>query len=304
MLTLLCGCDREATTPIDEEPRLKVYRIPIVVHVLHFGDDLGFGDNIPESQILSQIQVLNEDFRRKAGTNGYNDHPDGADAGIEFFLAKTDSEGKETNGIVRIDLNKVPVPPFSGSRIAIGAFHSMWDPNTYLNIWTFPGPKDFGIGESRFPVSDLPGLENEKDFIIPGVDFLSGFPVDEVDGIAITAKHFGTTSIDSPYNLGRTATHEIGHFLGLLHVWGDASAEGTCEADDFCEDTPPTSRRITGSPKEVLSCDGTPAMIENYMDYADDIRMNIFTANQVERMRYILEHSVRRKTLHTSEGLF
>ncbi|WP_420388412.1 M43 family zinc metalloprotease [Roseivirga sp.] len=298
LILMVTACSErsiEDTLPDPKEP--EVYRIPIVIHVLHMGDPVGQGDNLSMERIKSQIRVLNEDFRRKPNTNGFNDDHLSKDAGIEFYLAQIAPDGTSTNGVNRVDINSQPPPGFGGNRIAMGAHYIMWDPEKYLNIWTWPGVKDTGVGEARFPVSDLPGLEDEAYMVIPGVDNLSGFPIELVDGIAITSMHFGVSDLDSPYNLGRTGTHEMGHFLGLLHIWGDDEHEGTCEADDFCDDTPPTKIRTLGSPNNLLACDGSAAMVENYMDYTDDIMMNKFTKEQIARMRYVLENSPRRKTL-------
>ena len=109
-----------------------------------------------------------------------------------------------------------------------------------------------------------------------------------MDGVAVNAHHFGETGKAGPYSLGRTLTHEIGHFLGLFHVWGpnDHDVDG-CELDDFCEDTPPTRAMSSGCPTNALACDGRPAMIQNYMDYSDDACMNIFTNDQIARMRTV-----------------
>ena len=280
----------------------EIYRVPMVVHVLNQGEPVGEGTNISYEQIFSQIRVLNEDFRRKEGTRGFNTNPDGGDARIEFVLAKTSPDGLATDGIVRVDINSKEPPPFGGM-IALGAYYSIWDPNDYLNIWVLPAPIDILLGQARFPVSDLPGLEGENDFIIPGIDTLNGIPVEQIDGIAINTYHFGETNLNSKYNLGRTGIHEIGHFLGLFHIWG-SGAEGSCVADDYCDDTPPTNSRTGGCPDNKLACDGSRAMIENYMDYTDDECMNIFTNDQILRMRTVLENSPRRKSLLTSKGLF
>ena len=100
--------------------------------------------------------------------------------------------------------------------------------------------------------------------------------------------------------MGRTATHEVGHYLGLLHVDGD----GDCSTDDFCTDTPPVGFKTSGCPSvRPLACDGSAAQIENYMDYTDDRCMNMFTIQQKARMRTVLNYSPRRKTLNSSPGL-
>ena len=276
----------------------QVYRVPVVVHVLHNGEPIGEGLNLSTERIESQVRVLNEDFRRKEGTRGYNEHPDGEDARVEFVLARSSPTGEATNGIVRVDMTAKEPPPFQGNPIMAGAYHSFWDPNRYLNIWAFPGFKDTALGEARFPVSTLPGLEDQQDqdWKLPGIG--------EVDGLVINSLHFGTSNIDSKYNLGRTGTHEVGHFLGLFHVWGkNVNGGPSCDQDDFCQDTPPTGFRVSHCPQDLKACDGSRAMVENYMDYADDACMHIFTKDQVARMHAVLENSPRRKSLLTSPGL-
>lgn len=280
----------------------ETYQIPIVIHVIHFGEPLGEGFNISSEQVESQVRILNEDFRRKEGTRGFNNHPSGEDAKIEFVLARSSPDGEATDGIVRVDLNQFAKPSFGGSMVALGAYYSIWDTYQYLNIWAFPGFQDTGLGDAIFPNGDLPGLD-ENEIFIPGIDSINGIAVKDLDGVAINSVHFGELDINSAYNLGRTATHEVGHFLGLYHIWGDQGFEGKCEIDDYCEDTPNVSTRTSGCPTNKLACDGSKAMIENYMDYTDDACMNIFTSDQVTRMRTVLENSPRRKSLLISKGL-
>ncbi|MTI40486.1 M43 family zinc metalloprotease [Fulvivirga lutimaris] len=282
----------------------EVYQIPVVIHIIHNGEPIGEGFNISDDQILSQLRVINEDFRRKVGTRGFNTHTDGGDVGIEFILAKSAPDGKATDGIVRVDRTEFDPPPFGGSMIGLSAYYSFWDPYQYLNIWAFPGIQDTGLGEAKFPISDLPGLEEETDFLIPGIDSLHGIPVKDIDGVAINTVHFGEVSVNTNYNLGRTGTHEMGHFFGLFHIWGDEGFEGSCDIDDYCDDTPRTSNITHGCPTDKLSCDGEKAMIENYMDYTNDECMNIFTNDQIDRMRTVLENSPRRKSLLTSKALY
>ncbi|MBV6647261.1 MAG: hypothetical protein KI790_17515 [Cyclobacteriaceae bacterium] len=281
----------------------EIYQIPVVVHVLHFGEPPGEGMNVSDERIHAQIRIVNEDFRRKAGTPGFNEHEDGADAGIEFVLAQRDPKGEPTDGIVRVNMNNVDPPGFGDNQVLAGAYYSMWDPALYLNVWSSPGIPNFGLGFATFPVGDLPGLDHERDWYTPGIDSLSGFPVLEVDGIAINHWHFGESVIDSKYDLGRTGTHELGHFLGLFHTWGHGGFDGSCEIDDYCADTPNISTKTINCPSNKLSCEGTPAMIENYMDYTDDACLNIFTKDQVARMRTVLENSPRRKSLLTSPAI-
>lgn len=282
------------------------YQIPVVIHILHNGEAIGEGANISDEQIASQLRVINEDFRRMEGTRGYNTHPDGADARIEFILARSDPDHNATDGIVRVDISQNPLPTgFAGNSLfSISAYYSIWDPHSYLNIWTFPGLlQNTILGQAIAPQSDLPGLETNQEFVIPGFDSLNNVPVKDIDGVVVNTHHFGEVAISSGYNLGRTLTHEIGHFLGLEHIWGSSLISDGCETDDFCKDTPNVETRTVGCPTDKKACDGSPAMIENYMDYTDDRCMNIFTNDQVFRMRTVLENSPRRKSLLTSKGL-
>ncbi len=284
----------------------EIYRIPVVVHVLHAGEPVGEMFNLSYEQVLSQIEVMNNDFRRKPGTIGYNDHPDGGDAGIEFVLASVGPDGEATNGIVRVDTSTIK-PVIEGLRLAsgvlAGAVYSIWPTDDYLNIWAWPTSNSRDAGRALFPVSDEipgPGLEGNG-YYFPGVDSIQGLPIEEVDGIIINSNYFGIVESQPKYGLGRTGTHEVGHFLGLYHVWG--SSLESCDVDDYCDDTPLVSSPTYKCPETKMDCDGGRAMFENYMDYTDDACMDIFTNDQIFRMRTVLENSPRRKSLLTSKGL-
>ena len=213
------------------------YYIPVVVHVVHNGESIGSGSNISESQILSQIEVLNEDFR-KLNADTVNTPPGfaavAADFEIEFVMAKQDPNGLPTDGIVRVQ----------GSRTSYSFFHdaelkaeSYWDAEDYMNVWVANLSGGL-LGWAQFPVSSLEGLEDASTNRL-------------TDGIVIGHQFFGsiekdpTASLQAPWNLGRTATHEVGHFLGLRHIWGD----GNCSFDDFVADTPLASAESTGCPR-------------------------------------------------------
>lgn len=263
------------------------YKIPVVVHIIHSGEPVGEGFNYSTERIESQINTLNEDFRRKEGTPGFNLHPDGEDSQIEFVLAQVDPVGNPTSGIVRVDRNLVQIPLGITDFITLCSKYSYWDPEKYLNIWCMDvGHHGIYTGKSSFPVSSLNGLPMQH-------DDTSG------DGIFINAINFGQGENTVPdLDMGRTLTHEMGHFLGLLHTFGPAAS---CDYSDYCEDTPPTIFATHGCPLEKpLSCDGRPVMIENYMDYSSDRCMNIFTRDQVARMHIVLENSPRRKSLVAS----
>ena len=264
------------------------YKIPVVIHIIHTGEPPGEGFNYSTERIESQIRTLNEDFRRKEGTPGFNSHPDGEDSQIEFVLAQIDPEGNPTDGIVRVDRNLVHPPSGITDFITLCSKYSYWDPEQFLNIWCMDvGYHGIYTGKASFPISTLDGLPTEHEDTVG-------------DGIFINAINFGQGETNTVPNLdmGRTLTHEMGHFLGLLHTFG---ATVNCDYSDYCDDTPPISSATYGCPlEEPLACDGRPAMIENYMDYSYDRCMNIFTKDQVARMHIVLENSPRRRSLTTS----
>ncbi|WP_281616381.1 M43 family zinc metalloprotease [Flammeovirga sp. SubArs3] len=273
---------------------LTVYYIPVIVHVIHNGEEVGDGANIDSTQVYSQLRVLNEDFRRLENTPGFNDSEIGADVKIEFVPALRDEDenildepgihrhNAETSEFVVDDIEDDIKPA------------TIWDPESYLNMWTVNFDPELGLlGYAQFP--NIPnGLE--------GVDGLPNFNGGATtDGVVMGYQFFGDTlNVQAPYDKGRTTTHEIGHWLGLIHIWGD----GDCDVDDYCEDTP-NQDGYNEVCVSVNSCGAgeegdLPDMIENYMDYTPDDCMNIFTLDQMSRMRIIMENSPRRKELLTS----
>jgi len=266
-----------------------VLTIPIVVHVIHNGESVGTGANISQEQIKSQLEVLNEDFRKKAGTPGFNNNPVGADIEIEFCLSPVDENGVT---LTEPGIDRVRGANQTWTRAQIDGTlkpSTIWNPNLFFNVWTlkFGGEDSNLLGYAQFPdQSSLSGL-NEV-----------GGPA-TTDGVVILYTSFGSADkgtfpvMQAPYNKGRTLSHETGHFFGLRHIWGD----GSC-ANDFVDDTPTQQNESRGCPTNKLSCDGsTPAMVQNYMDYSDDACMNIFTNGQKARILAVTELSPRRKTL-------
>ncbi len=257
-----------------------VRTIPVIFHIFHDpGQPVGSGTNITAAQIQSQIDVLNEDFRRIG--NGYNTHPAGTDCRIEFCLALVDENtqvlaepgikrwsnwGKGPFNLSFFDANVKP--PTSQ------------DPTKFLNFWVADLQNGY-IGYAQFPsMSGLPGL-NEN-----------GGSASR-DGVVVIPSATGRVGTATPpYSLGRTATHEIGHWLGLRHLWGD----GNCTVDDFCSDTPNCFGQFYASYPNCNTEEqcGTLRMIENYMDYSDDRCTNLFTNNQKSRMDAVLMNSPRR----------
>lgn len=270
-----------------------IITIPVVVHVIHNGQAIGTSQNISDAQVQSQITVLNEDFRKMLGTNGYNTSLVGADVEIEFKLALQDPNGNPTNGIDRVN--------FGQSSWSIDDIETTvkpatyWNPSDYLNMWTVAFSNSNDLGYAQFPDASggLPGLSAyggaaNTDGVVSGYSVFGSR--DHPDG--------STFTLDATYNLGRTMTHEVGHWLGLRHIWGDTNC-----GDDFCADTPVHHKENYGCPQTIpLSCDPIPVpeMIQNYMDYTDDSCMNIFTVNQKDRIAVIMANAARRSSLKTS----
>jgi hypothetical protein len=252
--------------------RTGVVTIPVVVHVVHAQP----AQDISIAQIDSQIDVLNQDFRKA------NPDVDGvppvwkalvADCRVEFRLADLDPEGRPTNGITR---TPSPVPFFSTSgddvKSSATGGADPWPSDDYLNIWVCNELRDVR-GRSILGYAQFPG----------------GPP--STDGVVIINSCFGTTGTASPpFDLGRTATHEIGHWLDLRHVWGDDL--GSCAGSDQVDDTPNQAGPTFGTPTfPQLSCSNGPDgnMFVNYMDYTDDAGMFMFTLGQSRRMDAALE---------------
>jgi hypothetical protein len=270
----------------------STYRIPVVVHIIHNGEPVGTGTNIPDEQVISQIKVLNEDYQR-LNTDAANT-PDefAAVAGsmdIEFVLARRTPEGLPTTGIVRVQGSKTS---WTDNDDVLLKSQSYWPAKDYMNIWVCNLTNY--LGYAQFPISDLPGLEDSPNAPL-------------TDGVVLNHRVFGSNDygdfdLDPDYNKGRSATHEIGHFFGLRHIWGDDG--GGCGGDgDYVDDTPNQGGNSIGCPSHPrTSCTATN-MFQNYLDYTDDVCMNLFTQGQVERMTIVLENSPRRASLLTSDGL-
>lgn len=267
-----------------------VLKIPVIVHVVHFGEAVGTGANIAAAQVYSQIEVMNEDFRRRAGSLGFSSDTRSSDTEIEFVLAEYDPAGNKLAepGIRRY---KGPLPAYVLEDIDLLVKPAtIYDPNRYLNMWTV----NFAallLGYAQFPD--------------PAHGLASGLGCDPggagTDGVVMGYNAFGSRAkyaagtYHKNYDLGRTVTHEVGHYLGLRHLWGD----GGCGVDDYCGDTPDSGESSSGCPAGRVSC-GNVVMYENYMDYSYDKCMNIFTKDQALRMRTVLTKSTRRRELLSS----
>jgi len=266
-----------------------VLTIPIVFHIIHNGNAVGSGLNLSRAQVESQLDVLNEDFRRMAGTSGFNNDSVGADVEIEFCMAYRDTSGMPMlePGINRIDRNarNWPAPQYTINTMN-GTIkpQSIWNPNEYYNVWVtdigFGGGGAILLGYAQFPSGST----------LPGIPFSGGA---DTDGVVILSSVCGRVGrATGNFDQGRTLVHETGHWLGLRHIWGD----GGCGVDDFCSDTPESDASNSGCNPNHVSC-GTVDMVRNYMDYSRGTCMNIFTQCQRTRMRTVLQNASRRASL-------
>ena len=284
------------------------YRIPVVVHVIHEGQAVGVQRNIPAAQVLSQIRVLNEDYNR---TN-----PDASNtraifldvAGsldIEFVPAVVDPDGNlmaepgidRVNGQAEFGIVSWSGP--GGNTDAILKPGTIWDPTRYMNMWTVLFSSSGLLGYAQFPQINLPGNQSNTNA--------------STDGVVMNFRAFGSNydengDLVNNFNLinlgekGRTTTHEVGHWLGLRHIWGDTD----CTGDDFVNDTPlqgndsPFSANCNFNLNTCTTANDLPDQLENYMDYSGDLCMNMFTAGQATRMETVLTNAPRRASLLTS----
>ena len=244
-----------------------VITIPVVVHVVYNTT----AENISDAQIQSQINVLNADFRR-LNSDANNVWSQAQDSEIEFCLATVDPNGNATTGITRTATSTTAFGTNDQVKSSSTGGKNAWDASKYMNMW----------------VCDISGG------ILGYAQFPGGNPA--TDGVVIDYQYFGTIGTASvPFDLGRTATHEVGHYLNLRHIWGD----GGCSVDDFVTDTPSSDGPNYGCAPNTISC-GTTDMVQNYMDYSDDACMNLFTAGQNTRMRAIFDTGGSRASLLTS----
>ena len=250
-------CAYTSTNPLPRYDPGATYHIPVVVHVIKHSDGRG---NVSAAQVQNQIDILNEDFRALAGSNGGN----GTDGGIQFYLARVDPNGNPTNGIT-VSTNNSWYNDGGGYWNALA-----WDTNRYLNIYTNSASGALGY------VPDLPQ---------------GGIVGSNSDRVVVLWSSFGLNSpIGPPFNKGRTTTHEVGHYFGLEHTFtGGCAGASNCNANgDLICDTNPEAFPASGCPSSSTCGSSDPT--DNYMDYSDDLCMQRFTPQQINRMRCTIEN--------------
>ena len=233
--------------------------IPVVVHVLYNTT----AQNISDAQIFSQIAALNQDYRNlnADGANAPSVFQGlRADVEVEFCLATIDPNGATTTGITRTQTSSTSFA-MSGDPMKFSAQggHDIWNRDKYLNFWVCNLSGGL-LGYAQFPGGSA-----------------------STDGVVILYTAFGTTgTAQAPYNKGRSATHETGHWLNLYHIWADDN--GGCSQDDQVSDTPLQGDMNYGCPSFPQNTCGVDNMTMNYMDYTDDGCMYMFTTGQKARM--------------------
>lgn len=240
--------------------------IPVVVHIVYHTEE----ENISDAQVISQLTVLNMDFSAK--NTDVHKVPEVwnqlvADALLQFKLANIDPHGAETNGITRTQTDLAVQGTDNSVKSDSTGGKTPWPTDRFLNIWVC------NLGDSLLGYAQFPG----------------GPP--ETDGVVIDHRAFGTEgTARPPFNAGRTATHEIGHYFNLSHIFGDGRAS-SCADTDYVEDTPNQLGPNYQNPTfPSISCNNGPNgdMFMNYMDYVNDDAMFMFTEGQAARMNATL----------------
>lgn len=261
----------------------SIKTIPVVVHVIYNTAS----QNISDAQVNSQIAVLNADFRKLNAD--FANAPAafaslGADCELQFVLAQRDPSGNATNGITRTYSTNTSWSVNDQMKFSANGGADAWPAASYLNIWVCKMSGSI-LGYAQFPGGNA-----------------------ATDGVVIATKAFGTipgSGLSPVYNKGRTATHEIGHWLNLFHIWGD---DGTsCSGTDLVNDTPNQGGANYGCPTfPHLSCpgDANGDMFMNYMDYSNDACMNMFTMGQKDRVDALFIPGGARYSLLNSLGAF
>lgn len=253
--------------------------IPVVVHVVYQNAT----ENISATRIHEQIDVLNADYR-KLNTDASNIpvawQGIAADCEIMFCLAARDPNGNWTDGIERVSTTTGTFNTDDSVKDNSTGGADAWNPDVYLNLWVCD------LGSQLLGYAQFPGFDPAT------------------DGVVIHYRYFGKTGAIAPFNKGRTATHEIGHWLGLRHIWGDDG--NSCSGSDLVSDTPNQADETYGTitPNTVITdacSQSAPGIMWcNYMDYTDDGSMYFFTQGQKTRMWAALNGD--RSPLQSSNG--
>lgn len=257
-------CAFDASNPSAVYEPTFLFTVTVVVHVIQDGSCTNGA--LTDEQVESQIAILNEDFQALPGTNGAA----GNYSGIRFVLATEDPDGLPTTGITRT----CNTTWYNDD----GTYYDSlaWDPVHYLNLYTSSASGARGY---------VPFLPAEGGGSMVGSN---------ADRVVINHLAVGRDGPFPPHHQGRTATHEIGHFLGLFHPYlngcGTATAPECYATGDLLCDTPPDAASHGDCQVGATSCGGVPVPIENYMELTDDLCLTEFTPEQVRRMRCTLTH--------------
>ncbi|MBL7951859.1 MAG: fibronectin type III domain-containing protein [Flavobacteriales bacterium] len=255
-----------------------VVTIPVVFHVVYANST----QNISDARINAQLAQLNADFARlnsDAGSTPSAFAGLAANTEIQFCLAQRDPSGNATSGIVRRSTTVTSFTDNDNVKRTANGGSDAWSRDSYLNIWVC------NLGSSLLGYAQFPGGAASTDGVVVLYSSVGGI---------------GTPGTASPYNLGRTATHEVGHWLNLRHIWGDASC-----GSDLVSDTPTQQQDNAGCPSfPHVTCSNGPNgdMFMNYMDYTDDACMNMFSAGQKSRMQALFGTGGSRVALLSSLG--
>lgn len=262
-----CMHNASFTAPAIENGKVIEVRqhitIPVAVHVIS-----EFPLEVSDLQVHAQVNALNRDFRRRHKEwemlPEYAKHL-AADTQIEFELALADANGNPTVGINRRTTTRRNIGLYDDVFYSQRGGIDAWDTHRYLNVWVAEMP-DGLLGYASSP-EDAGGA---------------------TDGVVINIDYFGTSRAKPPYQLGRTLVHEVGHYLGLSHLWGKTQME--CDEGDGLEDTPVLrAPHYECPPIESESCEAD-FFYWNFMDYTPDCCMALFTQQQALFMLTVLEH--------------
>jgi hypothetical protein len=255
-----------------------VVTIPVVFHVVYANST----QNISDAKIMAQVAQLNADYARAnsdAGNTPSAFTGVAANTEIQFCLAQRDPSGNATTGIVRKSTTVSSWSDNDNVKRSANGGSDAWSRDSYLNIWVC------NLGSSLLGYAQFPGGTAATDGVVVLYSSVGGI---------------GTPGTASPYNLGRTATHEVGHWLNLRHIWGDASC-----GSDLVSDTPTQQTANSGCPSfpHVTCSNGANGdMFMNYMDYTDDACMNMFSAGQKSRIQALFGTGGSRIALLSSLG--